>query len=45
MKSLNEIIAYADDRREELEGVGLSESQVLIIAEIYNLLKGVDHDI
>ena len=34
----DQLIEWADKRREELEGIGLSDGLVLIIKEVYSIL-------
>ena len=38
--SVNEAIAWADRKREELEGFGLSSDQVYILEQVYDMAKG-----
>ena len=38
--SIDEAIAWADKKREELEGCGLSDGQVYILRQVYEMSKG-----
>ena len=38
--SVAEAIAWADRKREELEGFGLSSDQVYILEQVYDMAKG-----
>jgi|TARA_B100001094_G_scaffold101368_1_gene97535 hypothetical protein len=38
--SVDEAIAWADKKREELEGCGLSDGQVYILRQVYEMSKG-----